>query len=424
MVELNRQAEINQRQAQKQVLLLAMKAGEIMLCSGSEVYRVEQTVESICRACNMPYVECFATTTVISASLGDVEADAEMSTLIRRVKEIDIDLDKVSQVHIFARDFATNDLSVEDGFDILRRIEESPLYTLPIRLIGVVLVAVFYTMMVHGSPVDAVCSVFAGIGAYMLSLGIGHMRINRFIAILSSCFLCAALAFLFYLVGWTSSLSAIIIGAITIFLPGVAATNAARDLLSGDMLAGVARVTQALLVAVAIAGGVGLLLVLVQSDLAADASFIYPLPLQFMFGLLGTLGVSLVLNIPRRYLAIVSLVAGCGWTIFEILILDGEPYVVACFITVCFIALIAEIITHITKDTASVFIIPAIYLVVPGIGLYNTMLSLLQNDLAKAASSGVESVLIAGSIALALLVAISITRVLSAIYRRSILKKL
>ena len=54
---------------QKNVLILALHAGEILLKSGSEIYRVEDTVTRICKACRIKYVEVFATTSSIFLSV-------------------------------------------------------------------------------------------------------------------------------------------------------------------------------------------------------------------------------------------------------------------------------------------------------------------------------------------------------------------
>ena len=54
--------------------------------------------------------------------------------------------------------------------------------------------------------------------------------------------------------------SPIIIGAIMPLLPGLAMTNAIRDTMRGDLVSGVARGAEALLVAVALGTGAGLVL--------------------------------------------------------------------------------------------------------------------------------------------------------------------
>jgi uncharacterized membrane protein YjjP (DUF1212 family) len=45
-----------------------------------------------------------------------------------------------------------------------------------------------------------------------------------------------------------------------IYVPGVAITNAVRDFISGEMLAGTARMMEAALIAVSLAAGAGLVL--------------------------------------------------------------------------------------------------------------------------------------------------------------------
>ena len=53
---------------QKKVLILAIYAGEIMMKNGAEVYRVEDTITRICKACRIDHVEIFATPTGIFVS--------------------------------------------------------------------------------------------------------------------------------------------------------------------------------------------------------------------------------------------------------------------------------------------------------------------------------------------------------------------
>ena len=63
----------------------------------------------------------------------------------------------------------------------------------------------------------------------------------------------------------------IIISAIMPIVPGVAITNAIRDTLQGDYLSGCARILEALLIAAAIAVGVGLGVILCGMMLGGGA---------------------------------------------------------------------------------------------------------------------------------------------------------
>ena len=54
-----------EKKKQKDILLLAMRAGNIMMKSGAEIYRVEDTIERICKSCGIEDVDVFATPTGI-----------------------------------------------------------------------------------------------------------------------------------------------------------------------------------------------------------------------------------------------------------------------------------------------------------------------------------------------------------------------
>jgi uncharacterized membrane protein YjjB (DUF3815 family) len=236
--------------------------------------------------------------------------------------------------------------------------------------------------------------------------------------VFASCFVAAGLALLVFNLGFCSSLGAMILGSITVFLPGVAITNAARDLLSGDMLSGVSRGAESMLVAIAIAGGVGMLLKFAPAPVNADVNSQFILPIEFLFAFFGTMGIAVIVNIPRRYLVVAGLIAACGWVVYEVVINFGSSKVLGCFLGTCTIALFAEIATRLTKDAATLFIIPAIFPLVPGRVMYNAMLQLINNDLNAAMENGTEAMLMAGGIAIALLVMISLTRITSSLYRQ------
>ncbi len=61
-----------------------------------------------------------------------------------------------------------------------------------------------------------------------------------------------------YIIG--IKLDTIIIGGIMLLVPGLAITNAMRDMMSGDLVSGTARAIEAFLISVAIAAGSGSML--------------------------------------------------------------------------------------------------------------------------------------------------------------------
>ena len=246
---------------QKKVLILAVRAGELMMKNGAEIYRVEDTIERICKACRIHYVEVFAMPTGIFVSLDSGDADSDMYTYVKRIKGGgDTDLTKISEINRFSRDFTTTDLSVEDGMKRLKEIDNIPSAPLPVRLLGASLVASFFSVLFGGGILDFLCGLLIGAASYLLSLLLKRFSINYFIRGFCCCAVSAALALTAaaFIPGTNSN--AIIIGTLMIFVPGVAITNSIRDFLSGDMLSGLARATEAALIAISLAAGAGVIM--------------------------------------------------------------------------------------------------------------------------------------------------------------------
>ncbi len=244
-------------QMQKKVLILALRAGELMMKSGAESYRVEDTITRICKACRIPYVEVFATPTGIFLSLDEGSEDADMHTFIKRIKGSSIDLEKISRINHFSREFASTDLSIDAGLAILKEISNSRPYPLLLRVFGAALVSSFFALIFQGSYLDFATAALAGASSYLLSVFLDKLETNLFIRGFCCCAAATFVALGLNSAGLGSNLNAIIIGSIMIFLPGVAITNAVRDTLAGDMLSGATKGIEAVVIAVSIASGVG-----------------------------------------------------------------------------------------------------------------------------------------------------------------------
>ena len=72
------------KQMQKKIIILALFAGEIMMKNGAEIYRVEDTITRICKACKIPYVEVFVTPTGMFLSVDNGD-DSDLVTYLKRI---------------------------------------------------------------------------------------------------------------------------------------------------------------------------------------------------------------------------------------------------------------------------------------------------------------------------------------------------
>jgi uncharacterized membrane protein YjjP (DUF1212 family) len=410
---------------QKKILILALYAGELMMKSGAEVYRVEDTIIRICKACKIDYVECFATTTGITLSLDKGGADSEMHTFIKRIDSISIDLERVSMINDFSREFTTTDLSVDDGFERLREIAAKPTFSLPLRILGAALVGAFMCPYYGGNISGMFISAAAACVGYLIFYVANNLKLAGFIRVFISCLGSSLAVLALSNITARDYTPALILSAVTIFMPGVAITNAARDLLSGDMLAGVARATDAAITAIAISGGAGVIAGIwtfaggVYSGNRVD----FPLPLFFVFGFIMTVGFCLQLNAPRRHILLASVIGGVG-----MVVLIGGPRLgygslLTVLIGTCIIAILSEIASRAGRDATIVFIIPGIIPFVPGLGLFEATSAILANDAALGMEKGASTLLYAGSIAISLIVVATGARLIRELIMRIKSKK-
>lgn len=406
---------------QKRVLVMALFAGELMMKSGAEVYRVEETIVRICRACRIDYVECFATTTGIFLSLDSGKRDEDVQTFIKRIHYNQIDLKKISQLNQFSREFTSTDLTVDAGFQRLKAIAAEQKYPFPLRILGAVLVGLALCPLFGGDLYDSLCAGAIGGCIYTISVFIEMLNFPKFIRTFVGCAICAFLAIILFISGIDHSLGPVITASMSIYLPGVAITNAARDMLSGDMLSGLARFSEAVLLAVGIAGGVGIVMnfysIWSGGHLATEANS-YPLWLLSLCALVAVLGFCILFHSPASTMFYTCVIGAGGQMAMQYCSQNGYSYAIAAFLGACTLAILAEFGSRAGKDATTIFIIPGIIPLVPGALLYDSMMEMLAGDLSKAASLATSTLVTSLCIAAALVVVSSLTRLFVSIVRR------
>lgn len=123
---------------------------------------------------------------------------------------------------------------------------------------------------------------------------------------------------------------------------------------------------------------------------------------NFLICVFATAFYSLLMVAPRRSILPAALIAAAGYTVYEV-IFTGFGYELAgYFAGTLVIAVAGELLARRMKTPSLIFVFPAIIPLVPGIGIYSTMLLLVQEDFSGAVRKGVGTVFIAGAMAVAI----------------------
>lgn len=237
----------------KQILRLALYAGEIMLRNGAETYRVEDTITRICYSRQLNHISAFVTPTVIIVS--DDRFDGY--SFIKRIKFRHTDINKISLINDFSRDFVSNSMSISEGLNSLKAIDLYNMYGFSFRVVWAGIASGMFALLFGGAFSDFIAAFFISMGAMIIFQKLETLSETSFLANAAAGFAIGILAFILRLLHLGNSLDMIIVGSIMPLLPGVALTNGIRDFISGDLLSGISRVFEAALTAVSIAVGVG-----------------------------------------------------------------------------------------------------------------------------------------------------------------------
>ena len=236
-----------------EIVSCAMDIGESMLTSGAEVYRVEDCITRICMAYGAVNVNVFSITSSIVLTV-DFPEDVRI-TQTRRIKGYTHNLDRVDRLNQLSRQICRDKLPYDEIRENYLGIMKLKPYSHIAETAAFAMIAAVFTVFFGGNWQDALISAVIGIVLRMTVYFANAVNFNRVLSNLISSFVMSVLAFVAVRSGIAESAEMIIIGNIMLLIPGVLLTNSIRDMISGDTMTGILRFAEAIILALAIAGG-------------------------------------------------------------------------------------------------------------------------------------------------------------------------
>ena len=122
-------------------------------------------------------------------------------------------------------------------------------------MIGSMLAAGGFTVFFGGTILDAVASLPIAIVIYLMNTLIKARGMNKLFYTALCSAISGTLAIVFTKIGFGNNPDLIMIGDIMIIIPGVMLINSVREMLCGDVMSGLLRLIEAIIIAMAIACG-------------------------------------------------------------------------------------------------------------------------------------------------------------------------
>lgn len=398
----------------RELVDMAILAGQIMMSAGAETHRVEDTISRILQTAGFSQADAFVLPTGITVTLSDDKK--ETLSVTRRIAPGSNNLSRIYLVNNVSRDFCGGKITLDEAKSRLEKIKNEHIYGTAMKVIGVMLATSMFSLLYGGSLADAVVALFAG-----LVMSFENYYLRKFIGMDFLCdVLCAATITVVSLLCIYGSMKTgielhpqyIIVGGIMPLVPGVAITNAVRDVLQGDFISACARMVEAFMIAAAVAVGVGAGIFFGQkvgfapetigfiTNITRDGFVGYAV--GFMAAAFSIVGFSFILEVPKKFIVASAFTAAIGWTANLFGFYNGMGDVWGAFLGALLAELLAYIFARLLKAPETIFLICGIIPLVPGAGIYRAVYYLISGD--PLASSALNSTLmVAGAIALGLI---------------------
>ena len=393
------------------LLEFATDLGYRLAMNGAETFRIEESIRRILGAYGIES-EVFAIPNCLTVSIET--HDGKPLTRMRRIGFHGNDLDNVEKYSNLSRKICAEIPDPNIDRQWLTDTDASiRSYSLPIHLLGNYLGAFGFAIVFGGSFIDGICSGFCGLLIGIINKLLGNLKVNPFFTTIASAFFMAFASYGMGATGIPNNTDTIVIGALMILVPGLIFTNAMRDIIFGDTNSGINRIVQVLMIAAAIALGTGVgwrLAGVLFGVPLSPAPLLHLYEIQNIATFIACVGFAIIFNIHGVGIYICALGGTLAWAVYCIATYFGTDIYTAYFLAAVVAAIYSEVMARVRKYPAISYLVVAIFPLIPGAGIYYTTNYLLQDNRDAFIEKGLQTIGIAGVIAVGILMVSTIVR--------------
>ena len=390
-------------------LEIILKAGKILLSSGAEISRTEDTMNYIARAMNFKDLEAYVSNRGIFATAK--KDDNTEITRIYNVPEVDINLSKIESINALSRRITQKSITIEEVINELEKIDTMPDYLIFWRLVAYTIGASGFSYAIGSSITDSIIAGIIGLilGVYMCTIK-RILSSDVLITILGS-ILIALLGNLFIHFELGSNLSVILLGAMIDIVPGVPFVNAIREYSQNNYNTGITLMMGALLTCISMAVGVAVvqsllfntqMIPLYTSNL--DTNSLTSMFMRSIMAGIGTTAFAILFRVAKQHFIDCTILGFISWFLFLTLSSLQSNVMLSIFISGFIIAIASRILAVKRKCPAIVFLMTSLFPLLPGLSFYRSIYYMLMGQETIAISFAKESFLIAFTIAISIVI--------------------
>lgn len=241
------------------LLACILDMGEVLLTSGAEILRVEDTLTRLCAAYGFTRINVFSITSSIVLTVEC--ADGRVITQTRRISARDTNLEKVALINALSRNICANPISTETLREKIAGIQQTKTTPPVVRCLCYAVISAAFSVFFGGTALDGLAAALTGFLVFGIQQFTQKVRMNGILQSLLVSAFTALVVVLMVRMGIGNNPEKITIGNIMLLIPGVSFTTSLRDIVNGDTIAGLVGISEAVIKAIAIAIGFATVLV-------------------------------------------------------------------------------------------------------------------------------------------------------------------
>lgn len=402
----------NQTDYTDAVLELASEAGHILLQNGAEISRVEDTMSRISSHYGVESGNFF----VLSNGIFTTDAPGHYAK-VEFIPIRAIQLSKVVAINRLSYDIAAGKYSIEESRHILDKIKSDkgkPAWEL---ILGSAFGAAGFCAVFGGGFIDCAADFFIGALLYVFCLFVSEKYMSKIVGGICNALVATLMCILSYRLGFGYSLSNLIIGAVMPLIPGVPFVNGVRDLVNSDYIAGITRLTDAMLGFFCIAIGVSISFLL-DGWICGGIIYLHGMTIhqdtfglvwQFLAAFIGTFAFAILFGSPRKEYFAAGIIGAIGWAAYLLLIRQNiTSGFVGIILATAIVCILSRIVAVWHKCPSTVFLLCGIFPLVPGAGVFWFTYYLVSSQYQLSAFTGITAMKAAIAIVLGIVFAMEL----------------
>lgn len=230
--------------------------GYLLMENGAEIYRVEESMQRLFRAYGVQGSDVYAIPNCITVTI--CALDGKPLTKIKRIPPHGTNIDKLEKINDLCRRVCRDTPEFYKIRKELYAIDRGKPYGFWIQVAAFAFIGFAFCLFFGGNFADACCAIVCGACLKLTVYNMERFGANSFFKTIVASAVVAAIAMMAVQFNLGVHEDKIIIGTLMNLVPGIAITSFMRDIMAGDLMAGLQRFTESFLIATAIALGAGI----------------------------------------------------------------------------------------------------------------------------------------------------------------------